>query len=860
MGVSKINYGPRTVMDLSKDTVTASKLLKGVTAHDKNGNQITGTYEAGTSGGGTDTSDATAVASNILEEKTAYIASGKITGTMTNRGATAGTISKKTGAYIIPEGYHNGDGSVTIAEAERDKIIPGNIKSGISILGVSGTYTGDGTGGTEVDKTGKGEYVWAKYTELIGWVKTSEDVGKDRPSGYSTTEYTGATITEDGYYKLDNSIGINKYYLPTGATNGKTKSVLYRPYGYRTDYYVLTLSDEKGATGKKGTDLLGYISSDSSDSYPNAGVQDGVYYLAVSAPDVNAIASKMLENTVACGPDGKVTGTIKRLTAQTITPGTEDQNIDAGVYLSGKQTIKGDANLLAENIKEGVELFGITGTYTGGDTVNPYKGKTIVAFGDSIIAGWGWKEGTGIVQPLKEKYPDGTWINNAESGANIAISNNPAHTPIISQIRSYTGQPDAIIFDGGVNDLNNNIAMGNISDSYDSNYDTTTICGAMESALQYVMDTFPLAVKLYIIPHSFSKNNYVDSVHEKMIEICKKWNMPYLDMRKCAQIAMTSKNKSKYTRNANTGVGDGVHPVESWYRTFYSPVVDQKLRSLGIGYATASVAPTVIAVTSVSLDKNTLSIKKGESAILTATVKPSNATNQSVKWSTSNSNVTVSNGEVTGKAVGTSVVTVTTDDGGYTAQCTVNVAENTVDPSESHTKLESLSVDGNCYFDTEILPDQNTNTEAKLYIKSGTTYICGARDDKYKYGYTVTDNFYAIRGSVSSAAKNTAFWEDVWTIKQNGATTTFGNNSVTLDNAGNFALTSPFYIGCMSKNGEAAGAGLKGKIYYAKIYSGSELVADMIPVKKADGTLCLYDEIRKKYLYNKGSGAVTELK
>ena len=860
MGVNKVNYGAKTVIDLSKDTVTASKLLKGITAHDKNGDKITGTYEAGSSGG-TDTSDATAVASNILEEKTAYIASGKVTGTMQNRGATAGTISKKTGTYIIPEGYHNGDGSVTIAEAEREKIVPENIKNGITLLGVSGTYTGDGSGGTEVDKTGKGEYLWAKYTELIGWVKTSKDVGKDRPSGYSTTEYTGATITEDGYYKLDNSIGINKYYLPTGATNGKTKSVLYRPYGYRTDYYVLTLSDEKGATGKKGTDLLGYISSDSSDSYPNAGVQDGVYYLAVSAPDVNAIASKMLENTVACGPDGKVTGTIKRLTAQTITPGTEDQNIDAGVYLSGKQTIKGDANLLAENIKEGVELFGITGTYTGGDTVNPYKGKTIVGFGDSVFAGWGWKEGTGIIQPLKEKYPDATWINKAESGANMAVTSSPAHTPIVNQITTYTGAADAIIFDGGVNDINNSIPIGSIESGYDASYNTGTFCGAMESALQYIMDRYPLAVKLYIIPHSFAKDNsYVDSIYSKAIEICEKWNMPYLDMRVYSQIAMTSANKDKYTRNANTGVGDGVHPVESWYRTFYSPVVDQKLRSLGIGYATASVAPTVIAVTSVSLDKNTLSIKKGESAILTATVKPSNATNQSVKWSTSNSNVTVSNGEVTGKAVGTSVVTVTTDDGGYTAQCTVNVAENTVDPSESHTKLESLSVDGNCYFDTEILPDQNTNTEAKLYIKSGTTYICGARDDKYKYGYTVTDNFYAIRGSVSSAAKNTAFWEDVWTIKQNGATTTFGNNSVTLDNAGNFALTSPFYIGCMSKNGEAAGAGLKGKIYYAKIYSGSELVADMIPVKKADGTLCLYDEIRKKYLYNKGSGAVTELK
>lgn len=762
MGINKVMYGSRTVIDISGDTVTPDKLLSGVIGHNASGERITGTHKC--------------------------------------------------------EG---------------------------------GTAEGIGTGA----------YVWAIYDTKEEWDYTTKSLsGSTFPNGYDSTTYVGWTITDDGYFELNKgTTSGDTYYLPEDSVGRKAKKILRKGrYSVINPYTVMTVKDAPDTV--KGDNLLGYISADAADAYPLKGVQDNKYYIRIFGSGADATAGKMLSGIVGYTNNGRVTGSIQSQAAQTITPSTTDQTISSGKYLSGTQTIKGDANLLAENIKEGVELFGITGTYTGGDTVNPYKGKTIVAFGDSIIAGWGWKEGTGIVQPLKEKYPDGTWINNAESGANIAISNNPAHTPIISQIRSYTGQPDAIIFDGGVNDLNNNIAMGNISDSYDSNYDTTTICGAMESALQYVMDTFPLAVKLYIIPHSFSKNNYVDSVHEKMIEICKKWNMPYLDMRKCAQIAMTSKNKSKYTRNANTGVGDGVHPVESWYRTFYSPVVDQKLRSLGIGYATASVAPTVIAVTSVSLDKNTLSIKKGESAILTATVKPSNATNQSVKWSTSNSNVTVSNGEVTGKAVGTSVVTVTTDDGGYTAQCTVNVAENTVDPSESHTKLESLSVDGNCYFDTEILPDQNTNTEAKLYIKSGTTYICGARDDKYKYGYTVTDNFYAIRGSVSSAAKNTAFWEDVWTIKQNGATTTFGNNSVTLDNAGNFALTSPFYIGCMSKNGEAAGAGLKGKIYYAKIYSGSELVADMIPVKKADGTLCLYDEIRKKYLYNKGSGAVTELK
>lgn len=855
MGVNKVNYGAKTVIDLSKDTVTASKLLKGITAHDKNGDKITGTYEAGSSGG-TDTSDATAVASNILEEKTAYIASGKVTGTMQNRGATAGTISKKTGTYIIPEGYHNGDGSVTIAEAEREKIVPENIKNGITLLGVSGTYTGDGSGGTEVDKTGKGEYLWAKYTELIGWVKTSKDVGKDRPSGYSTTEYTGATITEDGYYKLDNSIGINKYYLPTGATNGKTKSVLYRPYGYRTDYYVLTLSDEKGPCGKKGTDLLGYISSDSSDSYPNAGVQDGVYYLAVSAPDVNAIASKMLENTVACGPDGKVTGTIKRLTAQTITPGTEDQNIDAGVYLSGKQTIKGDANLLAENIKEGVELFGITGTYTGGDTVNPYKGKTIVGFGDSIIAGWGWKEGTGIIQPLKEKYPDATWINKAESGANMAVTSSPAHTPIVNQITTYTGAADAIIFDGGVNDINNSIPIGSIESGYDASYNTGTFCGAMESALQYIMDRYPLAVKLYIIPHSFAKDNsYVDSIYSKAIEICEKWNMPYLDMRVYSQIAMTSANKDKYTYNPNSKKGDGVHPNETWYRTFYCPVIDQALQNQGIGSISASEAPEVAAVTGVKLDQTTLTLEAGDSAQLTATVQPTNATNKSVTWSASNSNVSVSGGKVTAKTAGYAVVTVTTADGGYTAQCNVTVNEST---ATDHTELASLSLDGNCYFDTEIMPDQDTNTKAKWNLQSGTTYIAGARDDNYKFGYTCTDNFYAVRGTVNSSAKSANYWNGDWIINQTGVSYQFGDTTVATDAIDSFTLTSPYYLGNMSKNGAPAGTGVTGKIYYAQIYSGDTLVADMIPVKKSDGTLCLYDKVRKKYIYNAGTGTLTE--
>lgn len=487
---------------------------------------------------------------------------------------------------------------------------------------------------------------------------------------------------------------------------------------------------------------------------------------------------------------------------------------------------------------------------------NPYKNKTIIAFGDSIVAGWGWKEGTGIIQPLKEKYTDATWINKAESGANMAVTSNPSHTPIVNQITSYTGAADAILLDGGVNDKNNGISIGSITSAYDATYDTSTFCGALERSLQYIMDRYPLAVKLYIIPHSFGKDNsFLDSIYEKAIEICKKWNMPYLDMRVYSQIAMTSANKDKYTYNPNSKKGDGVHPSETWYRTFYCPVIDQALQYQGIGSITASEAPEILAVTGVKLDQTTLTLDVGDSAQLTATVSPNNATNKSVTWSTNNSNVSVSGGKVTAKTAGSAIVTVTTADGGYTAQCNVTVNAST---AVDHTELASLSLDGNCYFDTEILPDENTNTKARWNLQSGTTYIAGARDDNYKIGYTCTDNFYAVRGTANSSAKPASYWNGDWIINQTGASYQFGDTTVTTDAIDAFTLSSPYYLGNMSKNGAPAGTGVTGKIYYAQIYSGNTLVANMIPVKKSDGTLCLYDKVRKKYIYNAGTGTVTE--
>ena len=82
----------------------------------------------------------------------------------------------------------------------------------------------------------------------------------------------------------------------------------------------------------------------------------------------------------------------------------------------------------------------------------------------------------------------------------------------------------------------------------------------------------------------------------------------------------------------------------------------------------------VIHVTGVALDKTYLSLGCGTFAILTATISPSEATDTSVSWFSSDPSVaTVSNGTVSTISAGTAIITVTTTDGGYTATCTVEV-------------------------------------------------------------------------------------------------------------------------------------------------------------------------------------------
>lgn len=190
--VSKVIYGNQTLIDLTSDTVVADKLLDGYTAHGADGAPIEGTctFDA-------NTQDATAVAAEILATKTAYKAGARITGTMPNIGKQNGTISSKTQAVSISQGYHDGSGTVSISSTEQNKLIGDNIREGVTILGVTGTMSG------------------------------SEDV---KATSLSATPYTTAktylpTDLGDYNYFSQVSVGAIAYNETDNAAGGKTATI-----------------------------------------------------------------------------------------------------------------------------------------------------------------------------------------------------------------------------------------------------------------------------------------------------------------------------------------------------------------------------------------------------------------------------------------------------------------------------------------------------------------------------------------------------------------------------------------------------------------------------------------------------------
>ena len=177
------------LIDLTGDTVDAAHVLDGFTFHDKSGAPVTGTctYDS-------DTSDDTAAVGEILSGKTAHARGALLTGTMPNNGAQMGNISTKEQEVIIAQGYHDGSGKVSILADEQAKLIPSNIREGITILGVEGTMSGSES------VVAQARTVTPKFTQQVispedGYTHLSQVTVNPITVSYSDNSAGGKTVT-----------------------------------------------------------------------------------------------------------------------------------------------------------------------------------------------------------------------------------------------------------------------------------------------------------------------------------------------------------------------------------------------------------------------------------------------------------------------------------------------------------------------------------------------------------------------------------------------------------------------------------------------------------------------------------------
>lgn len=158
-------------------------------------------------------------------------------------------------------------------------------------------------------------------------------------------------------------------------------------------------------------------------------------YDGLSKVTVNAISSTYIGSDVT------------KKSAATYIPKTTNQSIASGQYLSGTQTIKGDANLVAGNIKSGVSIFGVTGTYAGGGSSGGSGNNNVEAYAitdtnpsvsfrrtDGAIKIWGYgtmtssggwgQQTTSLIAFAGDKYYKSAMYGGPSStGLSLSISN-----------------------------------------------------------------------------------------------------------------------------------------------------------------------------------------------------------------------------------------------------------------------------------------------------------------------------------------------------------------------------------------------------------------------------------------------------
>lgn len=240
-----------------------------------------------------------------------------------------------------------------------------------------------------------GVYLGSTQVDMQGGFVTGGASGASLQSKTVSPSESAQTVKADNGYDGLSQVTVNavsKTYVGSGVT--KKSAATYTP----------GTSDQSIASGQylNGTQT---IKGDSNLTAANikSGVKifnvTGSYAGSSSGGNTPSLQTKTVspsESTQTVSPDSGYDGLSKvtvnaisstyigsgvtKKAAATYTPKTSDQSIASGQYLRGTQTIKGDANLVAGNIKSGVSIFGVTGTYTGGGSSGGSGNSNVEAY------------------------------------------------------------------------------------------------------------------------------------------------------------------------------------------------------------------------------------------------------------------------------------------------------------------------------------------------------------------------------------------------------------------------------------------------------------------------------------------------